>query len=427
MGRELTKRHSLLFERKLPNPAAFLRDIYKYGKARELMSFVVWELLHRLRLFPRAQYLAFSDEKGVSLENQSLADPVFRGQLATLFGSRGLGLVAADHNWKLRFNAPNQGGIFGCQYPDDRDLYAAPDAAQSPRLLYRFPDAIKSIFVSSRNTVFVCVRGGLYRSSDGGRSFKKAFDFASPESFFRHNNAMAETAGHTLVVGEYGNVWQKSGWRPLAYLYLSADDGETWQKTDFLIRLGANKHVHLVMYSGSLRKLFVADGDNRKRLWVSDHLHASDLVDPRNWKLINKFHIQMGGYTSVAETDKSILFGTDYQGGTNFVVETTDGLVYRKRIVPDPYRRSPIDNMVQRRSSQGHEVWANLPYSAPGTRCLLMHTRDNGKRWTRLIEYSRATHKVWLISSGSEVGTDLYFSIDDIRRGERAVYRVADA
>jgi Tol biopolymer transport system component len=134
----------------------------------------------------------------------------------------------------------------------------------------------------------------------------------------------------------------------------------------------------------------------------------------------------MGGYTSVVENGERILFGTDYQGGTNFIVTTRDGQKFDKAIVPDPYRRSPIDNMVQRKSKTGNEIWANLPYSTANTKCLLMYSVDGGRSWTKVIEYSRATHKVWLIGSSNEIADELYLSIENLRNSNRVVYRVAD-
>jgi hypothetical protein len=237
---------------------------------------------------------------------------------------------------------------------------------------------------------------------------------------------MTETPDKTLIIGEYGNVWEENGWRQLAYLYLSSDEGETWQRLDFLINKGTNKHVHLVKYSKLFNKVFMTDGDNYKKLWVCDSPNASDLLNPNKWRPVNKFHIQMGGYTSAVENDEAVLFGTDYQGGTNFIVETRDGEKFTKRIVPDPYRRSPIDNMVHRRSKKGNEIWANLPYSTANTKCLLMYSKDSGRTWKRVLEYSRARHKVWLISSSNEIADALYFSIESLENGDRVVYKVSD-
>jgi len=426
MGREITRRHSFMFEKKLRNPFSFVRDVVQYGKSRELASFIVWEMFHKLRLFPKQEYLTFDDNQALALENERPTRSEFGERIGRFFASRGLSIVGSDHNWKLLF-MNNRKEMVGCLYPDDRDLYRSMDNGQSVVFVHRFPEAVKSIFISSQNTLFVCAKGAVYRSSDGGVSFEKSFDLGSSESFFRQNNAMTETPDGTLIVGEYGNVWDKNRWRQLAYLYFSSDNGATWDRSDFLIRQGINKHVHVVKYSHSLKRLFVADGDNKKKLWVSDASSSPDhLKNPNTWKAVNRFHIQLGGYTSAVDSDGKMLFGTDYQGGTNFLVETRDGEKYAKRIVPDPYRRSPIDNMVQRRSKAGNEIWANLPYSTARTKCLLMYSRDGGTTWNKVIEYNRAIHKVWPISSSNGIADELYLSIENVKDPDRVVYRIAD-
>ncbi|MCC6454648.1 MAG: exo-alpha-sialidase [Caldilineaceae bacterium] len=425
MGRELTSRHSHLFDNRVSNLFRFASDIHAYGKFSELVSFMVWEVLHKLRLFPKGRYLKFSDHEPLSLEGERLGDLQFSEKATRFFASKGLRATRSDHNWQLLFIQKNR-EILGCLNSQDRDLYKSSDQGKTITLVKRFPATIKSIFVSSKDRIFVCVKGAVYSSSDHGLSFRKAFDMGSTESFFRHNNAITETPDGTLVVGEYGNVWEKTRWKVLAYLYFSFDNGETWQTSDFLIKQGINKHVHLVKYSKSLDRLFVADGDNKKKLWLTDSSVPFDLVNASTWKPVNKFHIQMGGYTSVVESGRTMLFGTDYQGGTNFLVSTKDGKHYDKRIVPDPYRRSPIDNMVQRRSKRGSEIWANLPYSTTHTKCLLMYTTDGGETWHKVIEYDRATHKVWIISSSNEVTDELYLSIENLKNADRVVYKIAD-
>lgn len=425
MGRDLTKRHSELFERKgLKSPFLLARDIYQYRKASEACSFIIWELFHRFRLFPKKKYLPFRTEP-VTLDGQSLDDPELTATIDDQFESRGLTIARSDHNWKVLFITKDK-EIFGCIYPEDRDLYKSVDQGESVSFLHRFPEQIKSIFVSSRGTIFVCVKGAVYRSTDGGNSFDRSLELGSSESFFRHNNGMTETPAGTLIIGEYGNVWNKTEWKKLAYLYFSSDDGKTWDRSDFLIKRGVNKHVHLVKYSKLFNKVFMADGDNYKKLWVTDALTSAELQDPARWKPITRIHIQMGGYTSVTEVDGKILFGTDYQGGTNFVVESSSGESFEKRVVPDPYRRSPIMNMVLRRSQNGDEVWAYLPYSTAKTKCLLMYTADGGRSWNRVIEYKKGSHKVWLINSSTEVSDVLYFSIEDVKGGNRVVYTVRD-
>ena len=170
----------------------------------------------------------------------------------------------------------------------------------------------------------------------------------------------------------------------------------------------------------------MADGDNKKKMWITEEINSSFTPNAVQWKPVNKFHIQMGGYTSIVESDAKIFFGTDYQGGTNFIVETTDCEQFTKRIVPDPYRRSPIDNMVLRKSKNGNEIWANLPYSTPRTKCLLMYTHDGGENWNKVFEYNRATHKVWLISSANESADVVFISVENTVDQTRLVYKIAD-
>jgi photosystem II stability/assembly factor-like uncharacterized protein len=426
MRRELTRRHSQLFENRRSNPFRFAYDVYAYDKLSEFISFVVWELFHKLRLFPKEKYLKFSNHEAITLADESLNSVQFDERIAHFFASKGLRVTNSAHNWKLLFIKNNE-EIFGCLHSQDRELYKSSDHGNSISRVASFPEPIKSIFVSSQNTLFVCVKGAVYTSWDDGLSFQKSLQLGSSESFFRHNNAMTETPDGTLIIGEYGNVWDKSRWRILAYLYFSDDNGKTWERSDFLIKQGINKHVHLVKYSKALDRLFVADGDNQKKLWRTTSANRADFSKPSTWKPVNRFHIQMGGYTSVVENDGMMLFGTDYQGGTNFLVSTRDGETYDKRVVPDPYRRSPIDNMVLRKSKTGTEIWANLPYSTTRTKCLLMYSADGGKNWHKVLEYNRATHKVWLLNASNEVTNELYLSIDDLRNSARVVYKLADS
>lgn len=429
MGRDLTsdltKQYSTLFEKKgMKRLFSFVQDVYKSGKSREIVSFIVWEIFHKFGLFPKRDYLVFDKREAIKLDGKNLVNSEFDATMTQFFAGRGLHSVKCDLNWKILYF--HNGEIFGCLYPDDCNLYKSMDGGKTVVFVNRFPERIKSIFISSQNTIFVCLKGAVYKSSDQGTSFEKTLDLGSPISFFRFNNAMTETPNKILLAGEYGNIWDKSGWRKLAYLYMSSDDGRTWKKSDFLIQQGTNKHVHIVMYSRLLNRVMVADGDNYKRLWLSDPLGVADFECP-NWKPVNQFHIQMGGYTSVVESDGKIFFGTDYQGGTNFIVETTDGKKFTKKIVPDPYRRSPIDNMILRKSRNGDEIWANLPFSTANTKCLLMYSADQGISWNKVFEYDRSTHTVWLINASTEISTELFFSIEDVGSKERVVYKLADS
>ena len=425
MGRDLTQRYASFFEtHRLTHAASLMRDIYATGKLRELSSFVVWELLHRLHLFPKDSYLRFTDAAPLVLTSQRIfRDSGWDDLITQTFGKLGLHIRACEYNWKLLW-LRQDGKLFGCQYPQDSVLYET-DETGSIVSHHSFSAPIKAIFVSSHDSVFVCVKGAVYRRPPNAASFDKVLALGSPESFFRHNNAMTETPDGNLLIGEYGNVWNGDAWKKLAFTYSSCDDGANWTVSDFLIRQGTNKHVHVVKYSAVLNRLLMADGDNYKKLWISDVVNGHGCPDTR-WSPVNRFHIQMGGYTSIVECDGVVLCGTDYQGGTNFLVASADGKNFTKRIVPDPYRRSPVDNMVLRRSRTGTEIWANLPFSTSESRCLLMFSRDGGESWSRVLEYDRNTHVAWLISSCSDVTHDLYISVENTKSKDRAVYKIGD-
>jgi photosystem II stability/assembly factor-like uncharacterized protein len=344
--------------------------------------------------------------------------------VVNFFASRDLLALRCEHNWKILF-IHSSGDLFGCLYPNDCDLYRSIDDGKSVSFVHSFPEQIKSIFISNHNSLLVCVKGAIYHSADDGISFQKVLDLGSPISFIRYNNAITETPDGILYMGEYGNIYDKNGWRKLAFLYSSIDDGKSWRKSDFLIGKGTNKHVHIVKYSKVLQRLMVADGDNYKKLWISGPLDTFNF-DNLDLKPVNRFHIQMGGYTSAVESNGKIFFGTDYQGGTNFIVETTDGRVYKKKVVPDPYRRSPIDNLLVRKSARGNEIWGNLPYSTTNSKCLLMVSTDDGISWEKVFEYNRSTYTVWLISSSIDPTDKVYLSVENALNNERVVYKISD-
>lgn len=432
MEGQLTSKYSSILEKGKAKkaPALFLksllfvREAYRSEKLSELTSFVVWELFHKFGLFPKKEYLEFDNSEVLTLGNERLDDLDSSENSDRFFRSRGLGVVRSHHNWKILFINKNK-EIFGCLYSDDTKLYKSIDNGKSLIFLNTFPQIIQSIFVSSQNTIFVCVKGAVYKSTDNGNSFVKSLDLSSEESLFRRNYGMTETPSKTLIIGEYGNLPIKQGWQNLAHLYFSSDGEETWERSDFMKKAGANKHIHFVWYSKLLNKIIVADGDNKKRLWVSDELNSFDFKNPK-WKLINKFHIQMGGHTAVVESDGKILFGTDYMGGTNFIIETTDCEKFSKRILPDPYRKSPIMQLLQRKSKSGNEIWALLPYSTSKWKSLLMYTVNGGKSWRKVIEYIGAAHGVQLISSSNEIPDELYFSVRDVKDNERVVYKIVN-
>lgn len=114
----------------------------------------------------------------------------------------------------------------------------------------------------------------------------------------------------------------------------------------------------------------------------------------------------------MAETDEAVLFGSDYLGGTNFIVRTSDGKRFQKLVLPDPYRRSPVMNMRARKAQAGHEIWATSYSCLSGeAKSILMCTNDSGKSWARVIEFDGTKHEVRLASSTLDSSNTLYISV----------------
>ncbi len=391
-------------------------DIYRVGKLREVRSFVLWEISHRIRLYHFAnQYITFTDNSYLVLTGEECG-LYENGTASSFLAAQGLGFQSVRIDWKYCCQTAD-GILWGCCFSHANALYCSHDQSRSADLIYEFEYPIKSLFISQRNVLFVCSNGVIYKSDDAGKSFRTVLQLSTPISYFLFNNGMTELPDHTLMIGEYGSIWRGKTWQNLAYLYYSFDGGDTWTTSDFLMKQGVNKHIHLVKYSAHLNAVLLTDGDNKKQVWMNEALtHFNKQANGRNagWDLINKYHHQTGGYLSMAETTETVLFGSDYLGGTNFIVRTSDGKQFDKLVLPDPYRRSPVMNMIARQSTAGNEIWA-VSYSCLSgkAKSLLMCTHDSGKTWVRIIEFDGTTHEVRLVSSPSNPSEELYISITE--------------
>ena len=368
-----------------------LFDVARSGKIREIISFGIWEVRHTLGLFSKSQYIVFDDHKPYVIKEGDI--------LGELDFSNSSFQIERTQNWKVS-HRDSKKVIFGCLASKDSILYKSIDAGKSIEKVKEFERGITSIFITNEDVIFVNTWGKLYKSVDGGVTFELSLELTYDDSYIFHHNGMTQLPSGELLIGEYGNVPVNGVWANIANIYASSDLGGSWEKSDFLKKQGINKHVHLIKYSKLLDKIVLADGDNKKKLWLSSTLENFDLKT-HPWKLVNRFHIQIGGYTSCAENDSRMILGTDYLGGTNFIVDTDDGKKYRKRVIPDPYRRSPIMDLVSRVSKDADEIWAilNNPISS-NARCLLMCTKNGGKSWSRVVEYD-GTKNLILINSGS--------------------------
>ena len=403
MGVILTKKYAHLLEKKglnrvwhfiLSSPVLLI-DISKNGKLRELVSFAIWELKSKLRLFAKNEYIVFDESTPYILkEDDDLKKLDFSIAL-----KRYLFEIQRTQSWKVSYTN-TKGTIYGCLATDDTVLYKSEDGGKSIERVTQFEQKISSIFINSDDVLFVNTLDKLYRSDDA-KFFKLTLTLTHKECYIFHLNGMTELPSGVLLIGEYGNVPIEGKWANVAHVYASYDGGKTWEKSDFLKKMGVNKHVHLVAYSKHLNRVLLADGDNLKKFWISTKVDNFNLKREK-WRLVNRFHIQLGGYTSMVEIDEQVILGTDYLGGTNFLVMTQDAKIFSKKVIPNPYRKSPVMDLVKRTTKEGsEEVWAVLNNAnSTKAKSLLMCSKNAGKSWSRVIEYD-GTKNLIRISSGS--------------------------
>jgi len=313
--------------------------------------------------------------------------PLNLSDLTTTLRLHNFSVVESATRWFI-ITQSSDGMIFGAT--DDRPhvLQRADNLLSAPTELFEFNKPIFSVFISSSNRIFVATKGVVYLGKNGGSHFDPVLQLSDVESTVWHNHGMDETP-QGLVIGEYGNVTSRTWnfWKSMACLYLTQDDGESWCCVDYLVRTGA-KHVHLVKYSRRFGRLLVTDGDKRKRsYWVG----LIDQMKPREFEetRFDSF-TRGGGHTGFAETENATFLGTDYRIAPNSLICVRSPEDSSARMLPRPYRHSPVMNMFCIKYRAGTITFAHL-YNGLCPRCqnALIYSNDDGNSWCRLIEFDK--------------------------------------
>jgi len=420
VGTIITKKYSHLADKKGLAKVWYLglsffplvKDVIKSGKAREISSFAIWEVQHKMGLFSKSKYVEFETKspfmlkEGMDVEALDFSN-FLEGMPFTIEKVR---------NWKV-FHKDSKNTIYGCLASENTTIYKSDDNGVTLEKLHIFNKEIKAVFVSQEDIVFVNTKGMIYRSDDAGKTFEESLALSEEDSSIFHHYGMTQIPSGELLVGEYGNVAKNGAWANIAYIYGSSDLGKTWERSDFLKRQGVNKHVHMIKYSKLLDRVILADGDNKKQLWISKDL-KNYVFSENPWDLKTHLHIQMGGYTSMVEVGDSLIFGTDYLGGTNFLVETKDGKKFDKKVIPDPYRRSPVHDLIKRTVDDKEEIWSvlNNP-NASSAKCLLMYSANGGESWQRVIEYDGTKHLIMINSGDLKPSNTISFALTTMVEG----------
>lgn len=383
---------------------SFVGELYSTGKINEFNSFLYWEIKYKLGLYKNKYINIFNTNESVFVNN---IDSVNIGENSILNKS--------PIEWQMLFTTED-GTIYGSLCDKPNTLYVYRD--NSLEEIYCFTDRIKGIYVSKASMIFICSSGKIYKS-DQNLQFEMVLELTLNKSYFWPNNGFTENNSGTLFIGEYVVDWTNNKCHFGAYLYYSEDQGETWMRSDFLKRIGVNKHVHIVKWSKLLNSLILADGDNKKKLWINKSKNYDKIAKSPldGWVDLTGRHINKGGYTAMVETDKEIIFGSDYLGGTNFIIKTSDMLNFEYQVIPDPYRRGLFRNMVTTNYKGKFLIWANS-YSAYGkkTKSLIMVSSDAGNSWGKVIEYDGTKIDIIILNNSGSSLKELYLEIRNKKR-----------
>lgn len=206
--------------------------------------------------------------------------------------------------------------------------------------------------------LYFFVEGSLFSLREGEEVCSEALTLTSVESTVLDQGIATDPHG-TLVVGEYlHDLMEESG----AYVYVRRAGHDRWDMIDTLARR-ADKHCHIAVFDPAAGLFYVTCGDSRKMLAtlaVNGNGSRLDIVSDSAGKT--------GGYLCAAPLDGGLLCGTDYTGGTNFLVLVRGGRIRCKEVLRGRYRRCVVTSIDAASDSHLFAAWnmGHLPGSRNG-------------------------------------------------------------
>jgi hypothetical protein len=204
-----------------------------------------------------------------------------------------------------------------------------------------------SNFVALAGRVYFVAGGTLYSVTALSEVRNENLQFSTKESTVLDQGIARDNDGN-LVVAEYKlDTSGVSG----ALLYLLRAGDTHWTTIDTLARQ-VDKHCHIVFFDPSSQFFYVTCGDNRKILATLDLKGQEPTI-----RIVSDSAGRTGGYLSAVPWEGGFLCGTDYTGGTNFLVFIRGDRIVRKEVLHKPFRRSVVSSMAAARGGLLFAAW----------------------------------------------------------------------
>jgi hypothetical protein len=176
-------------------------------------------------------------------------------------------------------------------------------------------------------------------------------------------------------------------------------------------------------YSRRFGRLLVTDGDRRKQSYSIGQVNE---MKPQDFKegRFDSF-TWGGGHTAFAETENVTLLGTDYYIAPNSIISLRSSKNSNAKMLPRPYRHSPVLNMLTMRYYARTITFACLQ-GALCNRCqnALIYSDDDGDTWCRLIEFDKHVD-FWIANAQQGSNRSFVLSINNRKLEEKRSFIIS--